>query len=256
MNVKMMEITPADAERMLKLNDGNRPFNKHHVAVLAREMKMGRWKVNGDTICLSGTRLIDGQHRLMAIVESGCTIETLVVDGVAADVFDTKDVGRRRSASDTLAIRGETNTANLAAALAVIDRYMTSRLTVTVRYTNTEVEELLCKYPEVRASIIKGAYTKKLVPNSILTACHYLFAQKDCLLADQFVECLIDGNNLTEGSPVYLLRERLMANALSKAKLPSTFLMALIIKAWNAMRSGTKVRQLKFAQDEAFPVVQ
>lgn len=256
MNVKMMEITPADAERMLMLNDGNRPFNKHHVSVLAREMKTGRWKVNGDTICLSGTRLIDGQHRLMAVIESGCTIQTLVVDGVAADVFDTKDVGRRRSAADTLAIRGESNTANLAAALAVIDRYMTSRLTVTVRYTNTEIEELLEKYPDVRGSITKGAYTKKLVPNSILTACHYLFAKKDSSLADQFVENLIDGNNLTEGSPVYILRERLLANALSKAKLPATYIMALIIKAWNATRSGSKIRLLKFLQDEDFPVVQ
>jgi len=33
-------------------------------------------------------------------------------------------------------------------------------------------------------------------------------------------------------------------------------LMALIIKAWNATRSSTKVRVLKFAEDEAFPVVQ
>lgn len=251
-----MEITPADAERMLKLNNGNRPFNKHHVAVLAREMKMGRWKINGDTICLSGTKLIDGQHRLMAIVESGCTIETLVVDGVAADVFDTKDVGRRRSASDTLAIRGETNTAKLSAALAVIDRYMTSRLTIAVRYTNTEIEELLFKYPCVRASIPKGANTKKLMANSVLIACHYLFAQKDPMMADQFVESLIDGSNLTEGSPVYLLRERLMANALSKSNLPSIYLMAITIKAWNAIRSGTKVRLLKFAEDESFPVVQ
>lgn len=260
MKVEMTKITPADAERMLQLNTGNRPVNKQHVAVLAREMKLGRWKVNGDTICMNGTRLIDGQHRLMAVVESGCTIETLLVEGVESDVFDTKDVGRRRSTSDTLAVRGEVETKKLAAALIVVDRYMTGRMMQCVRYTNTEVEELLVKYPGVRESIGKTRETKRLVPASVLTACHYLFAQKDATAAAQFVVDLIGGHNLTEGDSVYVLRERLMNNALSKAKLQANYIMALLVKAWNHRRDENTIRHLRFRQEgdkpEAFPVVQ
>lgn len=256
----MTKITPADAERMLQLNTGNRPVNKHHVALLAREMKLGRWKVNGDTICMNGTRLIDGQHRLMAVVESGHAIETLLVEGVDSDVFDTKDVGRRRSASDTLAVRGEIDTKKLAAALIVVDRYMTGRMTQCVRYTNIEVEGLLVKYPGVRESIGKTRETKRLVAASVLTACHYLFAHKDPLAADKFVVDLIGGHNLKEGDPVYVLRERLMNNALAKAKLDKNYIMALLIKAWNHRRDENTIRHLRFRQEgearEVFPVVQ
>lgn len=260
MKVEMVKITPETAREMLRLNTGNRPANKHHVAVLAREMKMGRWKVNGDTICVNGKRLIDGQHRLMAVVESGCTIETLLVEGVDADVFDTKDVGRRRSASDTLAVRGEVDTNKLAAALCVVDRYMTGRMMQTVRYTNTEVEELLEKYPGVRESIRKTRETKRLVPCSVLTACHYLFAQRDKDAADQFVVDLIGGHNLHNGDPVYVLRERLMNNAMAKAKLQSSYIMALLVKAWNHRRDENTIRHLRFRQEgdkpESFPSVQ
>lgn len=260
MKVEMTTITPADAERMLQLNKGNRPVNTSHVAVLAREMKLGRWKVNGDTICMNGTRLIDGQHRLMAVVESGCTIQTLLVEGVDSDVFNTKDVGRRRSAGDTLAVLGEVETRKLASALIVVDRYMTGRMMQRVRYTNTEVVDLLAKYPGVRESIGKTRETKRLVPNSVLTACHYLFAQRDADAASQFVVDLIGGHNLTEGDPVYVLRERLMKNALAKAKLQSCYIMALIVKAWNHRRDDNTIRYLRFRQEgdnrETFPVVQ
>jgi len=260
MKVELKTITPDDAARMLKTNTGNRPVNRRHVAVLAREMKCGRWKVNGDTICINGDRLIDGQHRLLAVIDSGCTVESLVVEGVSSDVFDTKDAGRRRSASDTLAIRGEIYTCRLGATLAVIDRYMTGRMMNCVKYTNTEIEELLSRYPTVRESVRKTYDTKKLVGGSVLSACHFLFSQKDDLAADRFVENLMSGVNLSVGDPVFVLRERLMQNALSKAKLSAEYIMALTIKAWNYRRASKEITHLRFRQDgdspESFPVVQ
>jgi len=259
MKVELQTINPAKAEQILKLNTINRPINKKHVATLAREMRHGRWKLNGDTICISGTRLIDGQHRLMAIIESGCEIQTLIVEGVESDVFHTKDVGRRRSAGDTLSVRGETDTKTLAAALVVVDRYMTGRMSKVVRYTNTEVEELLAKYPGVRLSVRKARQTKRLVAKSILIGCHYMFTQKDPEFADQFISDLVTGHDLNESDSVYLLRERLMSNALSKSKLDSSYIMALIIKAWNHRRDKNTIRHLRFTQEgkspEAFPIV-
>lgn len=259
MKVKVLKITPEIALQMLQLNTANRPLNAHHVRVLAREMKRGRWKLNGDTICVNQNRLIDGQHRLMAVVESGCAIETLIVQDLDPDVFDTKDVGRRRTASDTLAVRGEISTCHLAAALCVVDRYMTGRMMQKATYTNTEVEELLLKYPGVRQSVVKTRETKRLLPTSILTACHFLFSELDPVAADQFVVDLIGGHNLTEGDPVYVLRERLMNNALAKAKLRPEYIMALVVKAWNHRRAQHSIRHLKLIQEgnkqEAFPIV-
>lgn len=259
MKVTTKTITPAIAKAMLTKNAGNRPLNKHHVQTLAREMKLGRWKLNGDTICMNGDKLIDGQHRLHAVVEAGVEIQTLVVEGLPSDVFDTKDVGKKRTAGDTLAVRGETQGKNLAAALVVVDRYVTGRVGRCVRYTNTEIEELLAKYPEVRQSIRVCGETKKLVARSILAGCHYLFARKDQTAADEFVRQLISGSGMVEGDPVYVLRERILQNSLAKAKLTGDYLMAIIIKAWNHKRAGNMVRYLRYREEgekpEAFPVV-
>ena len=260
MKVTNKEITPAIARIMLERNTGNRLVNQEHVRTLTREMLLGRWKFNGDTICLNGDRLIDGQHRLLAVVASGVTIETLVVEGLPSDVFDTKDIGKKRTAADTLSVRGETQCRNLAAALVVVDRYMTGRVGKKQTYTNTEVEDLLSKHPEARRSIRLCKETKKLIPLSVLAGAHYLFAKKDESLADIFVHQLISGSGISAGQPVYVLRERLLQNSMAKARLSPDYIFAITIKAWNATRAGKPVRALKFCEDgvsaEAFPVVQ
>lgn len=234
-------------------------MNRLHVESLAKEMKCGRWKVNGDTICLNGSRLIDGQHRLAAVVASGVTIQSFVIEGLPSDVFDTKDVGKRRSGGDTLGVRGEQNAYRLAATLILIDKYMTGRADKSVAYSNTEIEELLEKYPEARESLQTSHSTKGLIAASVLDACHYLFSRKDSVLADEFVEKVLRGTGLEEGTPWYVLRERLMKNSISKAKLSKPYVMALCIKAWNHARAGTKVRFLRWREEgekvEPFPVV-
>lgn len=260
MKTTTLTITPEQAEEMLKGNVCNRPLNEAHVRVLMREMQNGRWKLNGDTICLNGSRLIDGQHRLEACRRAGVPFTTIVVEGLSEDVFDTKDCGKRRSASDTLSLRGERNTARLAATLQFVDRYMTGRMETFVRYTNTEVEELLVKYPGARVSVSKCINdTKRLLPFSVLAGCHYLFAQKDAVLADRVIEMILKGANLQEGEPMYVLRERLLQNSMAKAKLSGPYLAALFIKAWNHVRSGNRVRFLRYRElgenPEPFPVV-
>jgi len=261
MKANLMTITPEWAQKTLnEKNAGNRPMNKLHVASLAKEMKRGKWKVNGDTICLNGTRLIDGQHRLAAVVASGVSIQTFVIEGLSSDVFDTKDVGKRRSAGDTLGVRGEQNACRLAASLVLIDKYVTGRSDLSVTYSNTEMEELLEKYPEARNSMQTSYSTKGLILPSVLDACHYLFSRKDPVLADEFVEKVLRGTGLEEGTPWYVLRERLVGNSLAKAKLSRPYLMALCIKAWNHARAGSKVRFLRWRETgeapEQFPVVQ
>jgi hypothetical protein len=61
---------------------------------------------------------------------------------------------------------------------------------------------------------------------------------------------------LHEDEAVYLLRERLIANRASAAKLPIVTMAALFVKAWNATVSGAKVRRLSWkATTEDFPQI-
>jgi hypothetical protein len=258
---KLVTITPEMAQKILnEKNTLNRPLSDKHVAKLVDEIREGRWRVNGDTIRMGKTRLLDGQHRLWAIVLSGIPVQTFLVEGLDDDVFQTIDgLHRRRTAADTLSLRGERNASRLAAALVVVDKYMTGRSDRTVDYTPGEVAELLDEYPGIRDSIQTQCKASGLLPGSLYDACHYLFSQKDPTLADEFVDKVSRGVGLEEGSPWYTLRNRLLQNSMSKAKLTRPYMFALTIKAWNCARGGKKMKQLRWRDKgetaEPFPVI-
>lgn len=98
-------ITPEVAAEYLANNyENNRPVRKNYVKKLAQSMLDGEFvSMNGQTIVLGSDdgKLYDGQHRLMAIVQSGIAQEMLVtrVDG-GADTYLTLDAGTPRRASD------------------------------------------------------------------------------------------------------------------------------------------------------------
>lgn len=257
--VRRQVVTPEIAADMLKRNTMNRPVSKPHVAHLKRELASGRWKFNGDTITTNGTALIDGQHRLLACLESGVPFETFVVEGIPQSAFDTKDVGKRRSKADTLATRGEKHSRLLAAALVFVDRYITGAGIKSRNYTNTEVEELLDKYPGIQESVLlANAWRRRIALTApLMAAAHYLFSRKDEEMAELFFDTLVKGLDLREDDPIYLLRERVNLNAFSKAKLPQRDIFALMIKAWNATRDGKAVKLLRWSAgaNEPFPVI-
>jgi hypothetical protein len=96
-------ITPDIACLYLKFNNNNRPLRKSHIWELASDMIKGNWQVTHQGIAFDITgRLIDGQHRLHAIIEAGVPIKTSVTRGCSASSFSILDRGSNRSASDIL----------------------------------------------------------------------------------------------------------------------------------------------------------
>lgn len=251
-------ITPERAAAIMEtMNTRNRPLSDKHARNLAKEMTLGRWKLNGDAIRFNGNVLIDGQHRLQACIYAGVPFESLVIYDLDGDIFDTIDAGKRRGPGDILAIKGEINTRSLAAALVVVDKYLTGRVGKTVHYANVEIEALLQKHPEVRLAVNAAGKIRKKLPlsPSILAGYYYLFRKIDADLCELFFDQLMRGSGLEEDQAVYLLRERILSDQISKAKLSPYTWEALLIKAWNFTRAGAKVRVLKLAENEQFPVI-
>ena len=261
MNAKLERITPESAAEMLQLNKNNRPASATSVKFLAREIREGRWQVNGDTITFADDRLIDGQHRLMAVIESGIPISTFVVRGVPSESFLTKDSGRKRGAADALAIIGVNYSNSVAASLKQVWLYYkTGKLDNTGIAPSTSI---LIEFYEKHTGITRSVQLIKtrtnLVQNSLLSALHYLFSQKDQDAADQFMNDLCTGANLDPYDPVFLLRKRLLENLSSTLKIPFYSLGALIIKAWNARREGKTAKRITFKStgsgEEDYPVI-
>lgn len=259
MKSELKTITPQWAAKTLaEKNIGNRALNRAHVEFLANEIRRGTWKVTGFPIVMNAERLVDGQHRLAAVVKAGLSIQTFVADNIPSDVFDAIDNGRRRSTGDTLGVRGEKNGDQLSSALILIDRYIKGRTHERGSYSNTEIMELLERHPAARKSIQPG-HRKALLSPSVLAACHYLFSRIDSVLAEEFFDKVTRGAGLEEGSPWHLLRERLVKNSVSSAKLDRPHLMALCIKAWNAVRTGARPRSIRWRENgegaEKYPTI-
>ena len=116
--IVVVTVTPQKAAVWLQKGGKNRRISQLQVDRLAREMLEGRWSLNGQTIkFLQSGELLDGQHRLHAVIRSGCTIQTLAVFGIHdPNAFQTIDTNQRaRGADQILGIMGLSNTKDLAA---------------------------------------------------------------------------------------------------------------------------------------------
>jgi hypothetical protein len=99
-------VTPQMAMAWLEKNTHNRPVSQGQVDRYARDMAMGRWRITHQGIAISdvGT-VIDGQHRLWAVIESQRTVIMQVTTGLPLDTQEAIDGGLGRSARDVIALR-------------------------------------------------------------------------------------------------------------------------------------------------------
>lgn len=100
-------ITPAIARAYLDQNHRNRRVRKFTVKLYAALMEKGAWMLGTDGIGFDAEGyLLNGQHRLLAVIESGVAQEFVVVRGLDPDVFRHLDNGARRNLADALHMMG------------------------------------------------------------------------------------------------------------------------------------------------------
>jgi len=112
--VEIIDVSPAIAEGWLKKNTKNRPLKPGVVDGYANTMKMGKWTLTTEPIAFSRPftdpvslerkpeTLIDGQHRLAAVIASGVTVQMTVWFGCEPEEFNVVGQGRRRTNGDVL----------------------------------------------------------------------------------------------------------------------------------------------------------
>lgn len=267
--ISEFDVSPEEARTMLIHNVNNRPANKEHVDFLANEMRLGKWKYCADPIRFDENgHLIDGQHRLLAIVKSNTTQKMLVVYNLGTDVFDSLDAGRGRRASDLLFIKKVPHYTNAA---AVIKKILTYDKGVTYNFGDAGSGTLIGKLKVSNADILEFSQNTDLTDcinfaakcmkaSNMLTTTDYAFlkfilgriSDDDSTL---FLEKLAYGIGLTEGSPILLLRNRLIANATSILKMTGKIKLFLIFRAWNHFRDGNNnLKVLQYSASADFPV--
>lgn len=252
-------ITPDVARRMLTHNTRNRKTNKVTVGRYGRAMQAREWWMNGESIIFSVTgELLNGQHRLLAIVQSGVAVDVLVVCGIDPDAFKTMDSVRPRSAADGLGISGEVNCHALSAAVQAMVTFVGRGGTIESngavgehRATVITCERVLAAHPGLRESV-RAMKCCRMYRSKHASLVHYLFSIVDPELAGEFAAVLANGS-ADIGRPFMTFREFLF-------KCPSRtdlrqHICAKAIKAFNAERSGERPKLLRWSREEGFPVI-
>jgi hypothetical protein len=98
-------ITPEMAKKYLEKNTRNRPFCRSSVDRYLTDMRNNRWRLTHQGIAFNcdGT-LLDGQHRLQAIIELGIPIYMMVTWNVDAEAQLNMDDHKIRAAHCSLSI--------------------------------------------------------------------------------------------------------------------------------------------------------
>lgn len=252
-------ITPDVAHEMLGRNTHNRNPRKATVSAYARDMLNGDWRWNGESIKFaSDGTLLDGQHRLMAVIESGVSVQTLVIRGLPNEVQETVDGGAKRTFSDVLRLRGETNCTVLAATVRSVSTWKNGYRSMkgSGKHTNAQLLSTLEEIPWLRDGMTQISRVQASVhlPASVGGLCWWLFMSIDAEDANFFFEALSSGENMAAGDPIYELRRVLSSSQDAiRGERNLTWLLAVVIKAWNKYRDGEKVAQLKFRPGGANP---
>jgi hypothetical protein len=107
MEIRMMDVTPSLASELLQKNNSNRRIRPGHVNSMAAMMREGKFQTTHQGVALNTAgAVVDGQHRLMAIVKSGVTVTMPVAFNVDAEHYGHLmiDVGLGRTTSDIYAV--------------------------------------------------------------------------------------------------------------------------------------------------------
>ena len=116
MNFRQETFTPEQAARALEHNESNRNIRPLVVNKYARMMSHGLWGECPQPLVFNGKSVLDGQHRLSAVVKSGKTVTFWVCRAATEEVRKLLDGGIRRTVADVLGMEyGYTHATRIAA---------------------------------------------------------------------------------------------------------------------------------------------
>jgi hypothetical protein len=255
---KLIAVSPAMASSLLAQAHANRRISAARVKQLVRVMQSGGWEVNGQAIVLSDQgRVLDGRHRLSAVVASGITIQIMMVIGVSPACL-SMDSGRRRSAGDVLGILGHPRPQIVASGARWLWRYQHQQMmSPTIELLDYELPDFLTENPGLLASASWGNLVRRLLPAGLATALHTSMHRVDATLTKSYFLGLAQGLELVADSPIYKVRERLLHEKRELCHVALVETAALMIRGWTSLRSGRGLPQGKFVGGSSqFPVIE
>lgn len=258
--VRAINITPDLAAQWLELaNTHNRPLKAHTVTKYTREMAEGRWEaLVGEPISFSieGT-ILNGQHRLWAIVKSGKAQVMLVLGGLPDKAQDSMDAGAVRVAGQQLALHGWKNATQASATSRLLLQWRGGSLFSDVyRPSTAEVVTFAEQHRDaLAAATATGIRVRKTTPILVPVTAAVAFTAYEMAIdnphrftlekATEFFTALETGANLPTHHPILTLRATASRRAANKVRTSAARELFNVVRAWNAWRTGETLEKLQ-----------
>lgn len=268
LTAEFVYVTPEIAEELLELNTGNRRANPERIKKLVKQLQEGSWDDNGASIVISRDgKLVDGQHRLYAIMEAGIPQWLLIVTGADRDTILTVDSGKTRTFKDYLEIQhpDKKDHQAIASAVHLISRWEAgvrgAGLFNSVHNHRTDNHALAAFYEKnmERVDYVvsrSNAFSRKVglwkgSKRAIVIAVHVL-ERINYPDADDFFTKMTTGVGLKSGDAILALING-AANLKRTEKRDAEAWLAYIFKTWNHYRAGKTVSSIRWSAGGAIP---
>lgn len=257
-------ITPRLAAQWLEANPRNRRVRKAIVNAYARDMTEGRWHLTGEAIIFNEEGKLDnGQHRLLACVQSNTAFKAFVVTGTTMEAQKYMDTGIPRSTSDALllSLAVESNVtgylsavASTARAILLLENVDKPSKAEVLDFSEKNFDLLVTAARHARA--IHAAIGGR--PTTYSVALYYIYqvAANPLDVIDFFAK-VTSGQNLSATDSALLLRNRILRTPLKPSGVSNPHQLridlAAVYKAWNSYRSNTPMPFLRINSADELP---
>jgi hypothetical protein len=261
-------MTPKLASQILERNINNRSVRPNMVRQIVNDIKCGRWMLNPQPVSIaSDGTLLDGQHRLMAVVQAGQAVQMMLASNCQAECFATIDTGNPRTPGDILKVEGASNYTIVASIIRVASLYCWYPGNVwTGTHMAVSKQQILQAYRRDTAAWDKAAtltqkYGKKApcILKSAVGAFLWLYGSQHAPRADdkefsvEYLRRYSTGEMLEAGNPILAFRNwQSVQWKVAQVRLAQTQL-ACHIKAYSYWRAGTQLKIFKQPQIPPMP---
>jgi hypothetical protein len=258
-------FTPAKAAKILEMNLSNRNLRDRRVMTYATAMKRGQWREDaGDPIRLSQDNiLLDGQHRLWAVVESGVTISFLVLRDLPSDVMPVIDKGLGRSNGDSMTWANVLNASHSSAAAKLYLAYVFDLVPTDSKkadvYISTQdmVEWALDNNERLQWSIHRARKANTALGGSTAAWTVLLLIALDDYdeaKVEEFMDPVITGASLAKGDPRLALRNWTINRSSRRMHNDRHVMLGTGIRAFNRWAEGkSMISARQWQRGDEFP---
>lgn len=252
---KVEFITPEMAAMWLERNCKNRPVSAGQVERYARDMAAGNWMITNQGIGFDvDGALIDGQHRLNAIIRAGVGIHMQVTRGLPPMARRHVDQGYQRDIAGVLHMDGMPNSKHVVARVRAIANIVAkTKVVLSLSQWERTYREFKAGIDWAMEVIPPSPKTRAFSKSTVAGAFAFAYVEPYREIIDGFAKSVISSDGLRAGGVGHLLNQYLVFSALDEGSRrrragsydPADTVIRKTLRACHAAVTGESITKLQ-----------